>query len=93
MPFLPPSAEQLTQSPEGNVNTSEEVGHSLRRMSDLLSLLENLEAIVGQTVERNFLPVRDGDIEHSLADVSKVRNFLAYDPKVSLKAGLLGLMK
>ncbi len=54
----------------------------------LLSLLENLEAIVGQTVERNFLPVRDGDIQHSLADIAKARKSLGYEPRVDLKAGL-----
>ena len=58
------------------------------KSTSLLSLLENLEAIVGQTVERNFLPVRDGDIQHSLADISKARNILGYTPGVELKEGL-----
>ncbi len=56
--------------------------------TSLLSLLESLEVLVGQTAERKFLPVRDGDIQHSLADISKVRNGLGYTPGVELKEGL-----
>jgi len=58
------------------------------KSTSLLSLLENVEAVVGQTVERNFLPVRNGDIQHSRADISKARNILGYTPGVELKEGL-----
>jgi UDP-N-acetylglucosamine/UDP-N-acetylgalactosamine 4-epimerase len=33
-------------------------------------------------------PERTGDVKHSLADISKARNLLGYDPKVSVKEGL-----
>jgi UDP-glucose 4-epimerase len=58
------------------------------KSTSLLSLLNGLETIVGKTVERKFMPVRDGDIQHSLADISKIRNVLGYTPAIELKDGL-----
>jgi len=63
------------------------------KQTSLLQLLEGLEELAGNKVEYIFEETRAGDIEHSLANISKVRNFLAYDPKVSLKDGLLELTK
>ncbi len=40
-----------------------------------------------------FIPERPGDIKHSLADVSKARNLLGYDPTHSLADGLTEAMK
>ena len=57
----------------------------------LLSLLQLLGAL-GEIYETEpdvtFVAARPGDIRHSLADISKARNVLDYDPKVSLKEGL-----
>ncbi len=63
------------------------------KSTSLLSLLGGLEAIVGKTVGRSFLPVRDGDIQHSLADISKIQEVSGYTPEVSLKDGLGQLIK
>ncbi len=38
------------------------------------------------------LPFRAGDIRHSLADISKIREKLGYEPKVKLKEGLKKLI-
>lgn len=35
-----------------------------------------------------FGPERAGDVKHSLADISKAKNYLGYEPKVSVKEGL-----
>lgn len=35
-----------------------------------------------------FLPVRPGDIQHSLADISRAREILGYQPKVIFREGL-----
>jgi len=42
----------------------------------------------GTKPEVCFSPSRDGDIQHSVADISKVRNVLSYEPGVNLKEGL-----
>jgi len=35
-----------------------------------------------------YLPPRQGDLPHSLADISKARALLGYEPAVSLTLGL-----
>ncbi|MCU0858636.1 MAG: NAD-dependent epimerase/dehydratase family protein [Pontiellaceae bacterium] len=62
------------------------------KSTSLLSLLDDLETIVGKTVERKFMPSRPGDIQHSLADVSKVRTELGYEAGIGLKKGLFILI-
>ncbi|NOU35969.1 MAG: SDR family oxidoreductase [Kiritimatiellaceae bacterium] len=62
------------------------------KATSLLSLLNGLETIVGKTVARKFMPVRDGDIRQSLADISKVRSALGYTLSVGLKEGLKELL-
>jgi UDP-glucose 4-epimerase len=62
------------------------------KATSLLDLLDTLESITGNKVPRSFAPARDGDIRHSLADISKVRNVLGYESKVDLKDGLKRLL-
>ncbi|MBC8110158.1 MAG: LPS biosynthesis protein WbpP, partial [Verrucomicrobia bacterium] len=35
-----------------------------------------------------YLPERNGDIRHSLADVSKAEKLLAYQPAIKIEEGL-----
>jgi len=63
------------------------------RQTALRELLDTLEAITGNKVPRSFAPSRPGDIQHSLADISKVRKSLGYEPGVGLKDGLKELME
>jgi len=58
------------------------------KTTSLLELLDTLEAITGNRVDRSFYPSRSGDIQHSLADISNVLNVLGYIPAVELKEGL-----
>jgi nucleoside-diphosphate-sugar epimerase len=55
----------------------------------LNALLEVLKLITGKTVvEAEFRETRTGDVRHSLADISRARELLGYEPKVGLKQGL-----
>jgi len=56
--------------------------------TSLLQLLSTLEQLCGAKVERIFKDVRNGDIKHSLADISNIRKMLKYNPLVGLKSGL-----
>ena len=56
--------------------------------SGLSEVLPDLE--VADAEHREF---RDGDIPHSLADVSQAKGFLHYEPKVTIKDGLLETLK
>lgn len=54
----------------------------------LRELVAVINEIEGSLVEPEFIEEREGDIRHSLADISKVRKALGYDPKHSIKDGL-----
>ena len=54
----------------------------------LLDLLRELNAILGTSVQPIFHPPRAGDVRDSLADISRARQVLGYQPQVSLAEGL-----
>jgi UDP-glucose 4-epimerase len=61
-----------------------------------VSLLELLEAIgraMGVKPEPVLAPARAGDVRDSVADISKARRVLGYEPKVGLDEGLARLVK
>ena len=54
----------------------------------LLDLLDELGRILNKKPRPVFEPPRPGDVKHSLADVSRARKDLAFEPKVSFPEGL-----
>ncbi len=55
----------------------------------LNQLLQELIALTGGSqVAAEFKPARAGDVKHSLADISRAREFLGYEPQVNLRTGL-----
>ncbi len=54
----------------------------------LNGMLANLGEISGRQVEATHIDSRPGDIRHSLADISRARELLGYDPKVDFAEGL-----
>jgi len=46
----------------------------------LLELVGRIGEIVGRKVEIRFEPPRAGDVKHSLADISRARDLLGYEP-------------
>ena len=56
-----------------------------------VSLLDILEIVYGLTerrVEPRFEPSRSGDVRDSLADISRAREVVGYDPRVPFREGL-----
>ena len=55
------------------------------------TLLE-LIAILNKELETDIVPIfgqeRAGDIPHSNADITKAKNMLGYDPKISFEEGM-----
>ena len=45
-------------------------------------------AIIGSNVKANFGPEREGDVKHSMANISKALKALEYQPEVFIKQGL-----
>jgi UDP-glucose 4-epimerase len=54
----------------------------------LLDAVKSLRELTGYTGPVEFAPARAGDIAHSLADISRAREALGYEPKVTFHEGL-----
>lgn len=62
------------------------------RSCSLLELLDAIEAIVGHQVPREHVPVREGDIRHSRADVTHLRALMGSVPDAPIVDGLRALL-
>jgi nucleoside-diphosphate-sugar epimerase len=51
-------------------------------------LLDDLREILGVDLEARYLDPRPGDVMHSLADISKARELLGYEPAIDFSEGL-----
>lgn len=56
--------------------------------TSLLQLFEGLNKEAGTSMQPVFGPERQGDVKHSLADISKARTLLGYTPEVTVAEGL-----
>ena len=55
----------------------------------LNQLLQDLKDLTGKhDVSAEYLDARAGDVKHSLADISRAREFLNFEPEVDLRTGL-----
>ena len=55
----------------------------------LNQLLDELKSLTGKSdVVANYTAPRAGDVKHSLADISRARSLLGFEPRVDLRAGL-----
>lgn len=61
------------------------VGTGVR--TDLLEMIDIFHRLSGKTPEIEFKPERKGDIRHSVADISRIRN-LGYTPRFDIRRGL-----
>lgn len=57
-------------------------------MISLIALLDELCAITGRSVEAVHEESRPGELRHSLADISRAREALGYEPSIGLREGL-----
>ncbi|MEA3429643.1 MAG: SDR family oxidoreductase [Nanoarchaeota archaeon] len=55
---------------------------------DLNSLVNMLNSILGTKLEPEYLGERIGDVKHSLADISKAKELIGYEPHVDFNSGL-----
>jgi len=54
----------------------------------LMQLIEKINSSLKQHVKPIFAEARNGDVRHSRADISKARNFLSYEPKITFEEGM-----
>jgi nucleoside-diphosphate-sugar epimerase len=55
---------------------------------DLNTLIRFLGEIIGCEPAVDFLPPRQGDVPHSLADISKAKTLIDYNPTIDFRTGL-----
>ena len=58
------------------------------KRTSLNDLWQNIRDIVGTDVEPSYAAAREGDVRHSVADLTLASDLLGYDPGVGLKEGL-----
>lgn len=59
------------------------------RQVTLNELLEIMKIVTGKSAAAaRYEPARVGDVRHSLADISRARSLLGYEPRVALEEGL-----
>lgn len=54
----------------------------------LLNLVDKLACIIGKSPQIRYAPSRPGDVPHSLADISRAREVLGYEPVSDFEDGL-----
>lgn len=57
--------------------------------TSLNKLFEHIKEIAGSDLAPKYGPERKGDVKHSLADISKAKYLLGYDPDINVRQGLL----
>lgn len=55
---------------------------------DLLTLISLIEEKTGKKAKLELLPMQQGEVEATFADISKSQKMLSYAPKTSLKVGM-----
>ncbi|MCX7819950.1 MAG: NAD-dependent epimerase/dehydratase family protein [Kiritimatiellae bacterium] len=63
------------------------------RASSLLEVLGVLGPLAGHSPAPRFEPPRPGDVRHSVADISRIREVLGFEPGVTLADGLAELWR
>lgn len=58
------------------------------KQTTLNELFENIKEVAGSDLAPVYGPERNGDVKHSLADVSKAKKLLKYQPETNVKDGL-----
>jgi UDP-glucuronate 4-epimerase len=55
----------------------------------LSDLIDTIEQITNKKFSINYLPMQDGDVNLTFADISKARGMLQYNPSNTIKEGLI----
>jgi len=58
------------------------------RVIDLKTLVKTIETSIGKKAVLNELPLQEGDVNTTYADISKAKRELGYDPKYSFETGI-----
>ena len=51
-------------------------------------MVRTVEKTLGRTAAINYLPLQQGDVSKTISDISKAKELLGYDPKVTFEEGI-----
>jgi UDP-N-acetylglucosamine 4-epimerase len=71
-----------------NVNGHEVINIAFGERTSLNELWVYIKELTSASVNPKYRDVRQGDVKDSLADISKARKLIGYDPGYSVKDGL-----
>ena len=55
---------------------------------DLMVFIEALEKCLGKKAQKNFLPMQDGDVPETFADISDLEKEVGFHPSTPLEKGI-----
>ena len=55
---------------------------------ELMTFIETIEQALGQKAKKNFLPMQDGDVLATYADIEALRHNVGFEPKTPLAEGI-----
>ncbi len=58
------------------------------RATSVNQIIRSINDLLGKDVQPTYAPVRKGDVKHSLADISRARELIGYEPKIHFDEGL-----
>ncbi len=63
------------------------------RKEELMDYIGMIEKSLGMEAKKEYLPMQPGDVRASLADISKAKKMLGYEPKTTIKDGVPQFVK
>lgn len=81
-------ANILAMFTENTVAVNQVYNIACGHQTSLNELFNQLRDFAGSSLQPIYGPERKGDVKHSLADISKAKKLLGYQPLVSVKEGL-----
>jgi UDP-glucuronate 4-epimerase len=63
------------------------------RTEELMTLVDILEKEIGKKAERQLLPMQDGDVKETYADISAIQEATGYQPRTTIAEGIPAFVK
>ena len=60
---------------------------------NLLDFIKELENVLGQDAQKNFLSLQDGDVEKTHSDINLLRDLTGFEPKTNIHEGITQFIK
>ena len=78
----------FTATKQGGAASHEVFNVANGKDNTVLELVNLLNKIIGKEIKPELLPVRAGDVFRTLADISKIKEKLGFNPKVNFEQGI-----